>query len=769
MTLDSLELQNKQQKKIYKKLHEIGKSLNETISQDSLFDTACSFVTEELGFEKCLIFIHDDINGWFKVKKSIGYTNPMQQRIISIINLLLSGEVIEYLRKSKVPIIHTQENPDSIVVELVKSLFLKECYFELFGGDIDIPHGLLVVGNESSQYTKMNSDEMIMLALGNFVTQLSNTINNIIFYQAWQEEKLKLNENISKRTKQLEEQKRVFEAIYKTTKDGIAILDIETTAFLDVNDAYAHMTGYTKEELLRTSCLKLSIDEDKIRSREAIKEVKEKGYITDFIKTCIIKDGSNIITNMSISIMQDKKTMLISVKDITKQKAIEKEVAQIHKNTRDAIEYASLIQSALMPDDDVMNNYFKDHFVIWSPKDTVGGDIWLFNSLRHEDECLLLFIDCTGHSVPGAFVTMIVKSIEREIVSKIIKHPDMDISPALIMGYFNSTMKTLLRQENKDSLSNAGWDGGIIYYNRREQILKFAGAETPLFYVEDEELKFIKGNRYSVGYKKCDMDYRYTETILHVKEGMKFYCTTDGYLDQNGGEKGFPFGKKRFSKIIDNTHTKSMLEQKKVFLSKIKEYENISKEDIGRNDDITLIGFEIDKKSDFIETNIQEIIKYEGMITQNVIASCTENIEYKVTDIGIGVKLTTISIELLQNMMHYSKSEDLECEKIIPYGKIEIIKVNSHKYKLLSNNIVSLKDKKKMESLLLEIDALDLVGIKKRYKELRKSGENTHTKGGGIGFYEIAKLVSSFEYKFIQINEDKFSFQYTAIVEKKKK
>jgi len=281
--------------------------------------------------------------------------------------------------------------------------------------------------------------------------------------------------------------------------------------------------------------------------------------------------------------------------NITEMENAKVEIEAINKHTRESIEYASLIQNAFLPLENVMKPFFKDHAATWIPKDTVGGDIWLFNELRHEDECLLFFIDCTGHGVPGAFVTMIVKSIEREIVSKILKHPEFDISPAIIMAYFNKTMKTLLRQETKDSLSNAGWDGGIIYYNKRTQILKFAGAETPLFYIdENQEFKTIKGNRYSVGYKKCDANYEYKETIIEVKEGMKFYCTTDGYLDQNGGKKGFPFGKKKFSNIIKENHTKPMNALHKVLMNQLTEYQDIAPHN-ERNDDITIVTFEIDK------------------------------------------------------------------------------------------------------------------------------------------------------------------------------
>ncbi len=336
---EKLKIKNDKQTKIYNKLHDIGKSINETIEVDEIFNMACDFATQELAFEKCLIFKHDDTNGWFKVHSWVGYTNPMQQRVLNIINLLLSGEVIEYLRVSGKPIVHTSDNIDEKVEKLVKSLFMDECYFELFGGDVNIPYGLIVIGNGSEnidQYSRIQKDEMVMLALGNFTVQLSNAMNNIVFYKAWQEEKAKLEENIEKRTKQIESQKKTFEAIYKTSKDGIAILDLETTAFLDANQAYVEMTGYSKKELLRTSCLKLSIEKDREKSKQAIQKVIKNGFIKDFIKTCIAKDGHKVIVNMSIVLMDDKKSMLVSAKDITKQKELEENLIKESNKAKEA-------------------------------------------------------------------------------------------------------------------------------------------------------------------------------------------------------------------------------------------------------------------------------------------------------------------------------------------------------------------------------------------------------------------------------------------------
>jgi len=275
--------------------------------------------------------------------------------------------------------------------------------------------------------------------------------------------------------------------------------------------------------------------------------------------------------------------------NITEMEKAKLEIESINKHTKESIEYASLIQGALIPDNRIFRNYFSNYFAIWHPKDTVGGDIYLFEELRNKDECLLMVIDCTGHGVPGAFVTMLVKAIERQITAKINNDPDEVVSPANILSIFNKNMKQLLKQESVDSVSNAGFDGGILYYNKKDKVLKFAGAETPLFYVEDNEHKMIKGNRYSVGYKKCAFDYEYKEHSIEVKEGMQFYLTTDGYLDQNGGDKGFPFGKKRFKQIIEEYHTESMADQQEVFLYELEAYQQAE----DRNDDVTVIGLKI--------------------------------------------------------------------------------------------------------------------------------------------------------------------------------
>ena len=245
--------------------------------------------------------------------------------------------------------------------------------------------------------------------------------------------------------------------------------------------------------------------------------------------------------------------------------------------------------------------------------------------------------------------------------------------------------------------------------------------------------------------------------LFRSKEGMKFYCTTDGYLDQNGGEKDFPFGKRRFSNIIKEYHDKSMANQQTVFLDEILKYESIIPNN-DRNDDITLIAFEIGETSEYKEKKVQEIVKYEGAMTQNVIASCMDNIESKINNMNTMSIISTITIEYCQNIMKYIKNED------IPSGTIEVQYVNNEYYIITATNIIFSDDKKIIEPKLQEIKSLDKSGIKKRYKELRRTGVNTHENGGGIGLYEIAKVSDHIEYEFKLIGEQKYCFTMKSFV-----
>ncbi len=398
-----------------------------------------------------------------------------------------------------------------------------------------------------------------------------------------------LERKVEARTKELEIQKKQIEIILENILLPVLITSKKERIILYAN-RYAEIQYETKiEELVGSSIDKVYTVKN--QKDDILRHMAEYGYVENLeqhYKTFKGKDFTGLLSVKPI-IFEGQEAFIGMVTDITHQKEIEKEIRDIHKHTKDSIEYASLIQHSIVPDNEKFRKYFNDYFVIWHPKDIVGGDIYLFEELKDKDECLLMVIDCTGHGVPGAFVTMLVKAIERQVVAEINHSKDEDVSPAKILKIFNQNMKLLLKQEDENSISNAGFDGGVFYYNKTQMIVKYSGAETPLFYIENDELKTIRGSRHSVGYRTSDANFEFKEHTIEVKEGMSFYLATDGYFDQNGGVKGFPMGKKRFSKIIAESYIESCADQQEIFLEELHHYQG----DEERNDDITLVGIKI--------------------------------------------------------------------------------------------------------------------------------------------------------------------------------
>jgi len=177
---------------------------------------------------------------------------------------------------------------------------------------------------------------------------------------------------------------------------------------------------------------------------------------------------------------------------------------------------------------------------------------------------------------------------------------------------------------------------------------------------------------------------------------------------------------------------------------------------------------DINAIQNIIEKDGVVFLAYGGFLSQTLISGMTEALEKETEennlDMGVSNNIFTIFIELAQNMMNYSKKKASDSSEFKSQGLIVVGKDELGRYYVHSQNVVSLEDKQSIEPKLIEIHSLDKEGIKQRYKELRRSGKNTHGKGGGIGFYEIAKRCDVIKYDFIPINESKFYFHFYAIM-----
>lgn len=235
--------------------------------------------------------------------------------------------------------------------------------------------------------------------------------------------------------------------------------------------------------------------------------------------------------------------------DITDLQILRDQLAETNQKLTDSINYASLIQSTILPGEGILKECFHDGCVLWEPKDVVGGDIWFCEKINN-DEVMLFIIDCTGHGVPGAFVTMLIKAIQRNIMAKIEDGKIYMKDPGVVLGYFNKTMKSILKQYDEKMPSNAGFDGAVLSINLAKKEILFAGANVPLYIVKEDNVTVVKSDRQSVGYGVTPYDYTFKTQYLTMDTMTTYILSTDGYIDQIGGTKGFSLGKKRFLEII---------------------------------------------------------------------------------------------------------------------------------------------------------------------------------------------------------------------------
>ncbi len=259
---------------------------------------------------------------------------------------------------------------------------------------------------------------------------------------------------------------------------------------------------------------------------------------------------------------------------------LEAAVDQIVKS----IQYGEMIQRSLLPDQNSVAAHLKDHFVIWEPKDIVGGDIYLFEFF--EDGFLVGIVDCSGHGVPGAFMTMIASSS----LKTILKNCPHD-NPAGLLGELNIVVAASLSRNGETSLSSDGMDAGICFVNTSKRTLTFAGARIPLVYIANGQLYVVKGNRQGIGYEDSALGFRFKNHEIPIKANTSVYLATNSIAGRTNDDGGFSFGRDRLLTLLEQNHLKTFGEQKEIILDTLREYEK--KET--RNDDITVIGFGFDK------------------------------------------------------------------------------------------------------------------------------------------------------------------------------
>ena len=244
---------------------------------------------------------------------------------------------------------------------------------------------------------------------------------------------------------------------------------------------------------------------------------------------------------------------------ITKQKEeveFQKEVVEEkQKEILDSIKYALHIQQAILPTKKELDNLFEEYFVLYKPKDIVSGDFYWANEVNGKQ--YIAAIDCTGHGVPGAFMSLVGNDGLNRAMNEL-----GIIQPAEILNSLDSFVTKTLNQNRENSDVRDGMDMALIALDKDAMQLEYAGAMNPLLILRKGEWIEIKGNKQPIGSFIGEQKQKFTNHTIKLEKGDTIYIYSDGYIDQFGGEKGKKFKSSRFKKLLVELQNENLIKQK---------------------------------------------------------------------------------------------------------------------------------------------------------------------------------------------------------------
>ncbi|MCB8998470.1 MAG: SpoIIE family protein phosphatase [Bacteroidales bacterium] len=288
-------------------------------------------------------------------------------------------------------------------------------------------------------------------------------------------------------------------------------------------------------------------------------------------------------------VLRIREKSLINAKLILEQKVVERtaeielqknEISEQKKEITDSIYYARRIQSAVLPSPAMLSSVLAEHFVLFLPRDIVSGDFY-WSTIKGE-KIVILAADCTGHGVPGAFMSMLGVSFLNEIVSA-----DKLENAGKVLDLLRNHVKDTLSQSGGSDQARDGMDIALCIIDQKKMQIQFAGAYNPLYMIRDAELTEIKGDKMPIGL--YERNAHFTNNVFSIQKGDCFYIFSDGFIDQFGGEFQKKFLSRPFKNLLLKIHKQPMNKQKEMLLTSFENW----KGKLQQVDDVLIIGFRI--------------------------------------------------------------------------------------------------------------------------------------------------------------------------------
>lgn len=262
---------------------------------------------------------------------------------------------------------------------------------------------------------------------------------------------------------------------------------------------------------------------------------------------------------------------------ITKSKLLE----ESSRDIKDSIMYAKRIQLSLLPEKSQLKNVFPDSFVFFKPKDIVSGDFYWLHEM--EDKIIVAALDCTGHGVPGAFMTVLANSILNQLVLE-----NKVSTPNVMLSQMDSRIRQTLHQHHPESANTDGLDMAVCIIDRTTHEVCYSGAQMNAYYTLNDELMQFQSDRYSIGGAQISEKY-FTNKCVPLKRGNMLYLASDGFQDQFGGPNDKKFMRNRFRCLLNCVQSKSTADQYQIIQDSFREWQG----DQIQTDDVMVIGIRL--------------------------------------------------------------------------------------------------------------------------------------------------------------------------------
>ncbi|MEJ7643576.1 MAG: PAS domain S-box protein [Chryseolinea sp.] len=383
-----------------------------------------------------------------------------------------------------------------------------------------------------------------------------------------------------RRAEQEQRMRSKMQALSENSLDLITRLEGESISYINpvIHEYTGKEPSFFINKKVREADLDKSILDGWLKIVEEVNNTNEKATTElDFTSEM----GKRIMQVNAIPEFDESnkvESVLVVSHDITERKMIELEIQNKNKKITESINYAKRIQNAILPNSRVISKALPDSFILYKPRDVVSGDFPWFIQIK--DEIFIAAVDCTGHGVPGALLSLIGYFLLNDIVrSRKITEPGK------ILDLLDEGVTTTLRQD-EDATTKDGMDIALCKINVATRQVEYAGAHRPLYIMKQGVMEEVKGNKFPIGGGIFKNQTNFTNTEITLGKGDSIYFSSDGFPDQFGGPEGRKFGPKRIREIIEKVHITPMNEAMTVFDEQWEGWRGDTKQ----TDDVLLIG-----------------------------------------------------------------------------------------------------------------------------------------------------------------------------------